>query len=425
MFAAKQAGQPITHQFSFKYSRSVQPAVNDNLYITNNIKKHFLANEFQPAHQLLTQLDTGYGTGDLLCDAWLADASKLPAKGMSLVRQALAQGIASVENAPESLKALFYQVENTPDWVDYDLMLCGSKTLERYPVIQGLMLQSVALMGGYSVPALAEPLLKTNALAASTVSRMARTLGFLAAVTIPHGLKFRQVGFKQAVHVRMVHGLVRQNLMQSGKWDFQRFGLPINQSDLIATNLVFSLLVIHGLLAFNCHISQKERLGILHLWRYTAFLLGIDDERLPKTEQESNEWLYAYLVTQKMDAVNTQPLAKALHGLPLAIEHTAFKQKAKAEQAIRASVTRYFWGDAICDDLGLPRSRWANATIKAVQHTQHTSDQLRSRIKPVAWLMNMGADKYRNHVKTQFVLAKPELKPFFEEIEAFYHQHAG
>lgn len=411
--------------FHFAHSRSVQPAYNANLQVAQRIKDRYLPTHFTPSHDLLAQLDAGYDIGDPLCDAWLADAENLPAHGMKLFRQALHDGVDSVADAPESLNALFAQTDAEPDWLDRELVAMGSNALGRYPLKQGLMLQSVALMGGYSVPALAQPLHRTNALTRSVVPRIARTLAFTAAVTMPNGLTFGEVGYRQAIHTRVVHGLVRANLMkatqrQSDRWDVERFGLPISQTDMIATNMVFSLTVIHGLLAFKCQLSDEEQAGILHLWRYVAHLLGIDDVLMPKTEQACNQWLYSYLVTQKMDAKSARPLAQSLHDLPMLIEDNAFKGIAKMEQQLRAGITRMYWGDDIGDDLGLPNPRWTDYGIRAITATQLLTEYMQRHSVRLQQAMEHGADGYRHYIKGKYLVAKPDLKPLFDEIEATY-----
>lgn len=406
--------------FSFKYERSIDPSENKNVYIAQQIKQQYLNENYQPNSDLLARIDSGYAQGDPLCDAWLEDANNLPKQGMPMFKQALEQGIGLVPDAPDSLKALFEQAQTIPAWFDNERLLCGSHALERYPIIQGLILQSVSLMGGYSLPALSQPLIETGALSLSPVSRMARTLGFIAAVTIPRGLTLNKVGHKQALHVRVVHALVRAHLKKSDTWDFNRFGAPINQSDLIATNMMFSLVVIHGLLKFNCSISDDEQESILHLWRYVAYLLGIEDTLMPKTQADSNQWLYAYLVTQKMDAKSAQPLAQSLHQLPPLIETFPWKKKAIFEQSLRASMTRLFWGDEVCDDLGLPNSSFANNTLKAMMLSQGVSEFLQRYLSPITWFMDASAKRYRDYVKAQYLTVKPDLKPLFDEIEATY-----
>lgn len=411
-------------EFPFKHTRCVQPHVNADLTITKNVKK-FVSDDFQISHELLKKIDDGYDKGDPLCDAWIADAKEMKGHGMKLFRQALHEGIDSVKNAPDSLKALFTQADTVPDWVDRDLMMIGSRALERYPLKQSLILQSSSLMGGYSIPGLSEPLKITKALSRSVVARIARTLGFTAAVTIPGGLDEKDVGYRQALHVRTIHGLVRANLKNMDDWDFERFGLPVSQTDMIATGMGSSLVLLHGLLAFKCDITQEEREGVMLMWRYTMYLMGIDDELQPKGEKECNEWFYTYLMSQKLDGAYSRGLAQALHELPVLIENNPrLVPLAKMEQQLRAGLTRSYWGDEICDGFGLPNPKWAVHMITAMTGVQVASDKAQRYSKQLQRIMSRSASWYSGYVKDKYLVAKPDLKPLFDEIEATYDKNA-
>src|SRR5690606_17878823 len=61
----------------------------------------------------------GMWRGDELADAFVADFATIGhGKGMRMLRTACREGIDAVPNAPASLKALFAQLDATPDWVD-------------------------------------------------------------------------------------------------------------------------------------------------------------------------------------------------------------------------------------------------------------------------------------------------------------------
>lgn len=409
-----------TPHFDFAYSRSVPATVNEQAHLVKLLHKQYIKTpNYQPSPTLLAQLDEGYAIGDPLCDAWLEDAQQLPKHGMPMFNQALHQGIYRVKDAPQSLKNLFAQIDEKPVWVDDGLLLLATKTLMRYPILQGLILQSVALMGGYSVPGLAAPLIATGALTKNTLPRVARTLAFIAAVTLPYGLKYANVGYQQAVHVRLVHGLVRLRLKNDATWDTARFGVPINQTDVIATNMTFSLLVVHGLMNFGCLLSEREQNSILHLWRYIGYLLGIQQHLMPVGINECNQWFHAYLATQQLDSKRAKPLAQALHELPLQLE-THVRAKAVFEQQLRAIVTRHYWGDDIGNDLGLPKPKWLQHSIKTMRTSQVLTEKLQQIIYPVAKVKSFTAAEYRNYVKRQYITAKPDLKPLFDSIEAAY-----
>ena len=405
--------------YAFTYHRSVEPQQNQQLRPLRLMRQYCLSGQAHLDSALLDRIEQGYGQGDDLCDAWVAVAQQLPAHGMRMFQQALDQGIDQVTDAPAELKALFAQLEQTPTWLKPELLNQGTATLARYPILQSLMLQSVSLMGGYAVPALAQPLLETGALAYSVLPRMARTLLFAAAVTAPYGMQMRQAGFKQAAHVRVIHALVRHKLRHSDTWPTATYGVPINQSDLIATNLQFSLVVLYGLRVFGSQLSADERYAVLHLWRYIGYVMGLNVEQMPTSEHECNQWLYAYLSTQKMDSQKAKPLAQALDQLPflLADDNAVGRQSAYLEQQLRAGITRLFMGNTLADGLGLAKPRWLSPFLLGTAGSQFVLDRLR-HIQPLGQLLEQGSFRYRNLIKAKYIRAEPSLAKPFAELES-------
>jgi len=55
------------------------------------------------------------------------------------------------------------------------------------------------------------------------------------------------------------------------------FGIPINEEDMVATLLAFSVNALLGCELFlRMKLSDQERLDYLALWRYLGWLLGVD-----------------------------------------------------------------------------------------------------------------------------------------------------
>ena len=96
-------------------------------------------------------------------------------------------------------------------------------------------------------------------------------------------------GWKAALHVRVLHAKVRRRLMQrqgSKRWNVESLGVPINQEDMAATLLAFSINTLYGVeFIAGAQLSRQEQLDYLALWRYIGWLLGVptatddDDER--------------------------------------------------------------------------------------------------------------------------------------------------
>ncbi len=405
-------------EFEFAHRRSVSPHHNAHLRPLQLMRRFCVGRDFVPTTEVLAQLDRGYDVGDPRCDAWVAFAQNLPRNGMDLYAKALQNGIDSMPDAPQPLVDLFRDMERQPDWLDWTRVDQGAVTLARYPILQGLMLQSVSLMGGYAVPGLAQPLIETGSLADRVCPRMARTLMFVAAVTSRHAMQKHQPGYVQAGHVRLIHTLVRHQLSHQGAWDFERFGVPINQTDLVATNLQFSLVVLYGLRAFGSNLSMDEREAVLHLWRYIGHVMGLDTQTMPDTEQASSQWLYAYLSTQNMDADRARPLALALHELPMLLAAgTRLEQRAaRLEQDIRAGVTRWFMGATLADGLGLPNPQWVQPVLLGSGGVQFVLDRLRD-VPPLGQCLNRGALEYREYVKGKYIRAEPSMAAAFLALE--------
>lgn len=88
------------------------------------------------------------------------------------------------------------------------------------------------------------------------------------------------IGWKMAIHVRVLHAKVRFALLQrqgKRKWDLEEYGIPINQEDMSATLLAFSVNVLVGIdLISGSSVSDREKLDYLALWRYIGWLLGVE-----------------------------------------------------------------------------------------------------------------------------------------------------
>jgi hypothetical protein len=87
-------------------------------------------------------------------------------------------------------------------------------------------------------------------------------------------------GWKMALRVRCLHAKVRRSLLlqtNTQKWDTEHHGVPINQEDMAATLLAFSLNVIYGVeFIAGKSLSDQEKFDYMALWHYVGWLLGVD-----------------------------------------------------------------------------------------------------------------------------------------------------
>ncbi len=250
---------------------------------------------------------------------------KLPYhEASAIVQQFSKYKISENSDSPESVKKLFLQMQEIPDWFDVDLANIGARLCMRSGTNALIILRDFTLMGGYDFAYLNKPLIFTGALKKGAVKRLKDTLEFWVNVTRENALKINSEAYQLIVRTRLMHSYARLSIKNKTKnWDFENWGEPINSWDMIATYTGFSLVFIQGLKKLGLKISEKEELGLFHLWKYVGYLLGIPSEYLPENRQQAIEQLYLWSSIQDKGDEDSAHLARAL--LDENLENTIYK----------------------------------------------------------------------------------------------------
>ena len=163
-----------------------------------------------------------------------------------------------------------------PTWVDPERLQEGAR-LSGIAGLTGLdVLRDFALVAGYQASAINRTLILTKALEKGQQRRIAETTKWWVDCTRPGGLARYADGFKSTLQVRLIHALVRRHLRASPEWDQGMYGLPINQGDMQATNLGFSVVYLLAQRALGVIITRAEGAAVMHLWRYIGWLMGVE-----------------------------------------------------------------------------------------------------------------------------------------------------
>ncbi|HBW81055.1 MAG TPA: DUF2236 domain-containing protein, partial [Sphingobacterium sp.] len=64
-------------------------------------------------------------------------------------------------------------------------------------------------------------------------------------------------------------------MLKHGQWQTEKWGIPLNTWDMLATNLGFSLVYLTGLKRMKFNILKSEVDGLFHVWKFIGTLLGI------------------------------------------------------------------------------------------------------------------------------------------------------
>jgi hypothetical protein len=239
--------------------------------------------------------------GDKVADAY---AALIPEYGfrnlVTMLEEACEKGVEAVPNAPQELVAFIRAMEATPDWVDMDMVERGARQ-ERIPLVT---ISPFAIRGAFIATFMnkytALPMTMTGTLSDSkSARRVFETASFFTATAMPGALQRFGNGFKAAAKVRLMHSMVRYNIMRTGKWDVATYGIPIPQVDQMPAGLIGIFLLSFKLLGKGRAVFTKMERERVEMARYRCFLLGLPQELLGETPQEIVDLMMARTLSLK------------------------------------------------------------------------------------------------------------------------------
>ena len=270
-----------------RHGRTTSIDDHSDLQVLRRIRRYLLPKDFVISQTLLDEIVAGYDIGDPIADSLAGDDIRF---AKPLEQSIIDDFVLDTDTSNhQSFIALTGQFSAQPSWFDPKLAEVGAIAYRRYPLMLIWLLRNVALMAGYSIPALSLPLLQTGALIHDALPRLMRTYAYILAVSehpqlssdVDRVLAVGSEGWRQSIKVRQVHTLVRQSLLKGklklsddviayrdqhhnsdGSWNSDYWGIPINQTDMIATHLQFSLLIMRGLRLLGARMSTEEAEGI-------------------------------------------------------------------------------------------------------------------------------------------------------------------
>jgi len=320
---------------------------------------------------LMQRLGHGFWDIDELGET-LAKAMRLPAGSpdrvtMAQVRQALAEGLDSVVDAPPALRAFFGEVEAVPEGVGWDLVEQGARCFRSLGQNSLDILLQLSLIGGYRFGGPTDLLVATGGLSGNaSMRRLGETQKWGVAISQPDGMRRGNEGFAATVHVRIMHALVNESF--TPKWDVEKWGMPINQTDQAATLGLFNGVVLIGTRGLGARISKSDARAYMHLWRYIGWLMGVDEQWLMHTEREQHRLNYHVLLAQDDITDAGGQLANAIVDAQRTMHYDRFVGISRwlARERLLSMLTLLL-GPGSMRDLKLPlRPPWAPAYVMAL-----------------------------------------------------------
>ncbi|NIH86604.1 oxygenase MpaB family protein [Amycolatopsis granulosa] len=373
--------------------------------------KVFVKDDLRATERQLRRFREFAQVEDPLADAVVALFRRLPKNhGRRLFEHALTHGVHDLDKPPKELVDFFEHVEATPYWVDPARLDRGARAIVRTGVLGLFPLGDMSLMGGYLASRAIKTLVATGEIERKASRRLLETAVWWMDVTTPGALAVHAAGYASALRVRLVHAHVRAAMHRRPDWDYDEWDQPVNQVQTAGTLLLFSLVFVYGTQLLGIRFSERERADILHLWRYAGWLLGVDEELLPATEEDAWRLFWLLASTEFIPDTDSKRLAKALIETHAAIGEgrgAVGKVLSHLSVAVHSSISRLVLGRANADFLEIPDDPVAQGAILAVAAGNFAAETARRFIPGATALREyLGALERRRYVERLGRIAK-------------------
>jgi hypothetical protein len=161
-------------------------------------------------------------------------------------------------------------------------------------------------------------------------------------------------GYRSTIRVRFIHALVRRHVTAMPDWRGDEWGVPVNQTDMAATLVGALVAPPVGGLGMGIVGSPKDYDAIAHLTRYVGWLIGVQDEWLPRDFRDSIRVLYHTVSALSEPDESTKQLAMPMADDPLLWNYGHLQGlRRRIARAQHLSVTSGFLGPRAMRALGL------------------------------------------------------------------------
>jgi len=238
------------------------------------------------------------------------------------------------------------QAGELPDWAERKLMKTGSAFFALHSENIMSLLGLLSLPYCYTAANGAMVLYLSELIRKQTTKRLYDTAIFVWEVMAPDAFGENGNAYDVILKIRLMHAAIRYYTLESGKWD-NNWGVPINQEDMVGTNLSFSLIVIRGLRMLGITVSEVDQAAIIHLWAVIGHLMGLDEDLITHHSK----------MAQQLDArIKERQFRTSTHGQELTgslINHILSVNNSKASADDIKGLMRYLLGNEISDMLAI------------------------------------------------------------------------
>ena len=300
--------------------------------------------------------------GDPELDPVLEELSDLPPSELHrFVRAGIEAEDETLRAAPRALRDFFENLEE-PSWLDRDAMEPGLRAFFGNADLMLVAFVTGVLVEGFST--LIAKSFNITGRVGHTNRRLQQNNRQLLDIFFPRGLYRDGEGWKLSVRVRFVHGRMRSLLAKSPDWDHEAWGTPLSAAHLGYAISVFSKRLLDYATLLGARFSEEERKGVMDVWRYAGFLMGIPESILYASEEEAMRvYELAYLCEPPPSADSRELANTLIQSIPSVAQiGTGPEQEKIVRLAYRLS--RALIGNRLANAFAYPKRRpWHVGTL--------------------------------------------------------------
>lgn len=270
----------------------------------------------------------------------------------SLLRSLVSGGKGRAAPLPALIEDWLRDHARLPDGVDWDRINRASALYVSSGVSIYLILGSASLIECYGASRGVKILTYSNRLGQETRSRIFESAYWVSLILAPDGLTPRGQGVRAAYKVRLMHAAIRHMVSQTGRWDTEALGVPLNQEDMAGTLMTFSHTIVRCLPLLGRPVTEQEANDFLYLWGVVGSMMGVRSELIPAGLSEARELSGLIYGRQHAPSSEGVQMTRALLAM------YADLMPGRYLAGFFSALIRHLSGDRLADWLEVPRTQW-------------------------------------------------------------------
>ncbi len=295
--------------------------------------------------------------GDPLADAVMRDIGSLDDhEAARLIGGAMELDDGVLRAAPPSLQEFIHEVTRVPRWYDRAAARQGCWAFVRNSDHVLAAFVAGAIVEGFATM-ISKSFSITGRMIDEGVRRLRQNIRHLLDIFMPLGIEPGGDGWKLTLRIRLVHARVRWLFREAEEWDRDAWGVPISAAHTTLASACFSARMVQFAEMLGATLDDDDRTGIMEVWCYTAWVMGVPEEILFHNQADGLRLLRLASTCEPPPDYDAIALAHCIiNSAPVVVGITDPVKRQRAARYI-FSVSRELVGDPLADTLRFPPRR--------------------------------------------------------------------